>query len=336
MISKLLTHTLIVSMFMSSSGLSSLALAASHETPAHASETRDDLGDENTASGSQTLAPGYLMLLSSEQDSNLNGAFRIQFDSQVNLPYSKTLNTKGLTLEQFRVEIDRIYRPYFTGNVSVKASIKQKRYYVDVRGRVAHPGIFLVKRDTPLDEIIALAGGLTENLTTGFVRIEQGVNEIHWVDMTEYFKRGESSDVPLWVGGDRIFFQKEGPSGSAAAGLGEFSQKVQVMGEVKNPGELTYKPNADAYYYLVKAGGPTSNVDYDKVQVVRTDPKTGEHKPIQLGNLDEVKSVKDGDILLFHPSRPSSTDRTLQTTAIIAGILSTILLGVVAVRGLQK
>ena len=279
-----------------------------------------ETGGENTK-----LSPGFMIEMKSPQDQSLSGAFRIQIDGSINLPYSQTVDTKGMTLKMFRAEIRKIYRPYFKDTSTIQVGLKQRRYWVDVRGMVTHPGTFLVRPHAALDEIIALAGGLSEKLAVGFIRVEQPDGAVHWLDLNDYFKSGRI-DLPSWQGGDRIFFQKEGPeAGSAGAGT-ESLRRVQVLGEVKSPGEITFRPDGDAYHYLIKAGGPTTQADLDTVQLVRADPKTGERKPIILGKVYEMKGIKDGDLLIFPSVRQSNSQVTLQTIAVVTGIVTSLAL----------
>src|ERR1700677_4015823 len=58
------------------------------------------------------LAPGFLIQLSSTQDSKLNGAFRIQINGNIELPYAMQIDTKGLSLGQFRHQISKAYASY--------------------------------------------------------------------------------------------------------------------------------------------------------------------------------------------------------------------------------
>ncbi len=271
------------------------------------------------------LAPGFLIALKSPQDQTLSGTFRIQIDGRINLPYSQSIETKGMTLKVFRAEIHKIYRAYFKNTNTIQVALKQRRYWVDVRGMVSHPGTYLVKQDTALDEIIELGGGLSEKLAVGFIRVEQNDGVVHWLDLNDYFKSGRI-DLPAWQGGDRIFFQKEGPEAGSAGSGSDSLRRVQVLGEVRTPGDVTYRADSDAYHYLVKAGGPTTQADLDTVQLVRADPKTGERKPIILGPIYEMKGIKDGDLLIFPATRPSSGQQALQTAAIITSIASAITL----------
>lgn len=327
-IARMLIITLLLGQFPQEAFAMHVSTVAS-QAPAEAPDS--GIADND---GSVELAPGFLMQLSSSQDSKLNGTFRIQPTGNIDLPYSIELNAKGLTLEQFREKIAEAYAGYFKGAPKVAVSVKQKRYWVEVLGLVAKPGEYLLRQDSPLDEIISQAGGITEDLNTGFARIVQG-GKTSWIDLADYYK-GHQTDVPLWQGGDKIFFQRERPEFAADPLDTETARKVEMMGEVRQPGELTYHREADIYYYLIKSGGPTTSADLDRVGLIRPDRQTGQRKEVSLGSVEKITAVKGGDILMFYPTRPSTLDRTLAIGATVTAILTAIALTVVAIHTSNK
>src|SRR5579871_1154000 len=227
-ISLILIHTLIVTSAIP-------AWAKSSETPPPADAPAAPVEETDPGAGEITpdtqLAPGFLIDMRAPQDPTVSGTFRVQFDGKLDLPYSMSVDTKGMTLKRLRAEVARLYRPYFRNPNTIAVNIKQRRYWIDVRGLVTHPGTFLVKPGAALDEIIALAGGISDKLAAGFIRVEQTDGTVHWLDLNDYYKNGRS-DLPAWRGADRVFFQKEGPDadekGSAKA-IGESLRKVQVL-----------------------------------------------------------------------------------------------------------
>jgi protein involved in polysaccharide export with SLBB domain len=242
-----------------------------------------------------------------------------------------------LDLKRFKLAIDKAYRQYFRGAPDVEVTVQEKRYYVDVRGLVEKPGSYLVKREAALDEVISLAGGLVTTpsgeRTVSYVRIDQGSGKAFSIDLNDYFKRGRQSQI-VWRGGDRLFFQKEKPDVETDVGapLDEFAKKVQIIGEVRNPGEISYRKNADGYYYLLKTGGPTQYADIGRVELVRLDLKSGMRESFSSGSVEDLRDLREGDLLIVHAKEESKVTKTLQTIAIITGIVSTVLLGVIAIQ----
>lgn len=283
--------------------------------------------------GEIELSPGFLIQLSSPKDQKLNGSFRIQSDHALDLPYDVTIDTEGLNLAKLRVQLTERYNPYFKSSPALLVTIKQRRYYVEVAGGVAKPGTHLVKKDATLDDLISLSGGLTERVSAGFARIDQS-GGITYVDLHDYFRGVGTDEIPAWKGGDRVTFQKERPEGDSAEMVGKGSlyrfRSVQVLGEVRNPGEITYRRGADAYYYLVRSGGTTSSSDLDRVELVRLNPKTKERETVALGAIGYMPAPKEGDLVIFHPYRVSKFEKALGFFVSIATIVSTVALLVIA------
>ena len=306
---------------------------------AAASTTVNDGADEATSdsNGATLIAPGFKIRLICPSDSKLNGDFRVTGEGELSLPYNMSIRTTGLKLKALEAQLKRIYKPYFKGVPQIRASIVQKRYLVKVTGVVKNPGTYLLKEHSTLDEALAMAAIRTEDLATGYVRLGVG-NHGRWISMDDYMKGGPARDLPPWRGGEQILFQLERPEGDSKVGASEDSakgpsdRKIQVLGEVKNPGAVSFQQHADGYYYLIERGGPTQFSNLDRVELIRRDPKTNEHKQVSLGDLGSVKEVRESDVIIIHPDRPSSFDKTLQSTGIIAAIVSSIVLTIFVVR----
>lgn len=284
----------------------------------------------------ELLAPGYLLQVSSAQDRKLNGTFRIEQDGNLELPYQITIQTHGLGVQEFQEKLQQAYAPYFKSTPDVRVTVKQRRYWIELRGLVQKPGTFLVKKEAPLDEILSLAGGISSDPSPSYARVEQSGHTV-WIDLDEYFKLGHVDSTPQWEGGEKIFFQKERGTSLNSQMLHSAAShtpgRIQVLGEVKNPGEQSYRPEADGYHYLTRSGGPITSANLDKVEIVRLDPTTGKRRPISLGPIAEVPPIQDGDIMIVHPERPSSWEKALVSTSIVVSIVTASLLAVIAVKG---
>ena len=273
----------------------------------------------------------------SPTDSKINGAFRVASDGNVSLPYNVTVRAAGLKVKVLQKELEHTYQPYFKGQPKISVSIVQKRYSVKITGVVKSPGTYLLKDHTTLDEALAMAQVRTEDLSSGYVRVGIG-NHSKWISMADYMKGGPAHDLAAWKGGEQVLFQLERPENDAKdTGEEELSnspsaRQIQVLGEVKNPGPVSFQHHADGYYYLIQRGGPTQFSDLSEVEVVRKDPKSNEHTRVSLGDLRSVKDLHESDVIIVHPDRPSSFEHSLQNFGIIASILSAVVLTVFVVR----
>jgi len=307
---------------------------ASEENAIATDETDDT---EITTNGNSVISPGFKVRLSCDDDRKLNGAYRVSADGEIALPYQVTLHAGGLKLKAFEKLLEKSYRSYFNGQPHIRVAIVQKRYAVKVTGVVKSPGTYLLKEHTTLDEALSLAGVRTEDLSSGYARVGH-INHTKWVSMEDYMKGGPAHDLPMWRGGEQILFQLDRPEGEAKAAGDEepiaspSARKITVLGEVKNPGPVSFQRHADGYYYLIQRGGPTQFSDLTKVELLRTDPKSNEHNRISLGDLQSVKDVHESDVIIVYPDRPSNFERGLAATGIVAAIVSAVMLTVFVAR----
>jgi protein involved in polysaccharide export with SLBB domain len=279
-----------------------------------------------------SLAPGYLIAIKSSQDQNLNGTFRVDSSGELRLPYNVKVETNGMSFDKLKQVLENAYRPYFKGSPNLSISVAQRRYWVIVNGLVVKPGEYLVKHDSPLDDIISAAGGLGDDMDNGFVRVKQG-GENRWINLGEYFRYGKSDQVPQWNGGELIFFQKEGSRGLEINSKTGQTKGVYLLGEVKTPGETTYQPGADFYYYLTKLGGPSQVANLDNVELVRTvkdlDRKEIRRETIFKGNVDDLPPIEEGDLLIINHDKQTPFERFLASAAAAASVVGVVVLALI-------
>jgi protein involved in polysaccharide export with SLBB domain len=272
--------------------------------------------------------------MQSTTDPSLNGTFRIQFDGQLILPYSVTQNIfeneTPITLGQLKERCLKAYRPFFSKQPSIQLSIKERKFWIETKGLVQKPGSYLISPTNTLDQIISMTGGVTQTPAPKFARIENG-SKLFWVNIADFYKQGRVEGMPPWSGGEKIVFQTEAPEG-ASTGLLEGSRKINILGEVKSPGEQSFTKETDVYAYLVKTGGPTQAADLDRVELIRKDPTTGLNTPIALGPISSIKDIQDSDIMIVHAQRQTTFEKVLQSSAIIASVVSSIALTYIAIH----
>ena len=61
-----------------------------------------------------------------------------------------------------------------------KKEVKEKEieeYIVDIKGEVNNPGIYKLKKDSRVTDVIAMAGGLTENANTSVINLSKKIND---------------------------------------------------------------------------------------------------------------------------------------------------------------
>jgi protein involved in polysaccharide export with SLBB domain len=321
-------------LFLMTSVFASLLLGGCASSPIATDSKKADAAKPNQSVLVKTepepsLAPGYLIAIRSSQDQNLNGTFRINSDGELQLPYKVEIDTSQMDFEKLKQTLENTYRPYFKGAPNLGVSVAQKRYWVIANGLVEKPGEILVKRDASLDEIISQAGGLGDEMDNGFIRVRQKDQTI-WINLGDYFRYGKSDQVPLWTGGDQLFFQKEGPRAMEINSKGQ-TKGVSVLGEVKTPGDSTFLPGADFYYYLAKMGGPTPVANLDNVELVRAvDAGTTTKKEIiYSGSAANMPLIQEGDMVIINHDKPTMLERVLTALANAASVVGVVVLALI-------
>ena len=283
------------------------------------------------------IVPGFLLNLSCLADSKLNGDFRVEYNGDLSLPYDITLNSTAYTLSHLQKRLAELYRPYFKTASDIEVRVKERRYWLDVRGLVEKPGRYLVEPDASLDQVIGLAGGLSKITTPLSVRIQKG-SKVFVLDLSQYYSQGEDHPQILgWLGGEVLFFQRDiaAPAGDRTS-QSPSRLSIYMLGEVRRPGEYTLNPGSDFVDTLVQAGGFTERADLDYIEVIR---RTGGKKRVFDFSWDEFQfapTPRPGDIVLVQADRTTRLERHTTLVATLIAALATVVTSVVLVLAYNK
>ena len=259
---------------------------------------------------SNVVSPGFTLRIRHGADENISGDFKVAFNGELKLPYKVTVEAAGVTTEEVAARVEKAYRSYFKIKNNVTVDIVKRQYLIEARGLIEKPGIYDIKVDTSLEEIISSAGGLPGGKAgeTGsnipnrpeWVRIVRpnysAPNErpfVKWVRLTDYFLKYDVRNEILWRGGERLFFQI---SGDPDAAKGTASQTVQVLGEVMKPGEYPLQTGLDLYSYIAQAGGPTSSADLEQIMIVQRSRDSSQN--VDLSDGTKTVELQAGDVIL--------------------------------------
>jgi len=269
------------------------------------------------------IAPGFLLTMSSLSDGKLNGDFRVGFDGMLSLPYDVNVNSAGVTLSQLKKKLAGVYHPYFKTAPDIDLHVKERRYWVDVRGLVQKPDHYLVDSNASLDQVIALAGGIDKENPAQFARIQKG-EKLFIVDLNQYYAGGESQPQILgWIGGEVVFLQKE-YNASLAERLpaSAYRTPIYLLGEVRKPGEYPLKPGTDFVDLLTQSAGFTEQADLDHLEIIRRTNGRKRSYEFSWHQLQRAPTLVPGDVVLVHADRQSKSELRVQIAAIFASILT--------------
>jgi len=271
------------------------------------------------------IAPGYKIRLYEPSDPSLAGVFQVNEKGKLRLPYEVELFVEGLQQEELITVLNKRFRK-FLRRPNFDATIEEKEVFVNLKGLVEKPGTYLIPKDTSLDEILMNAGGL-QNATdpksrARYVRITQ-LGAPRLVNLQDYFS-GEPGIMPIWQGGETLFFLSEGSDTIAAE-----RDYIHVLGEVLSPGAYPFSSRMDVLSYLTDAGGPTDRADLSRMTLLSRNQDGLMQSRIDFDDVSSLPTIQPGDTLIVHSSNPTELERGSGVAASLAAVLSSI--GLIAI-----
>lgn len=171
----------------------------------------------------------------------------------------------GLTVDELRATLDTALAKFYQSprSVVIPAAINSKKYLV--LGSVVNSGVFPFDRPMTIIEAIARAGGLETGLAdqksveladlshSFMVRNRQRMP----VDFERLFQRGDLSQNIALEPDDYLFFASS------------LANEIYVLGEVANPGVVSFSPKPTVLNVIASRGGYTQRAFQGRVLVVR-------------------------------------------------------------------
>lgn len=257
-----------------------------------------------TASGVTTGAEAYvlgsgdILRITVLDEPELTGSFQVSSAGNISYPFLGALTVKGLTVEELdqylvlKLGQDYLVNPVVT--VSVE-SYQSKKVYV--QGEVAKPGVYFLKERTGVLNLLLESGGTTKDASEEIVilRSTGGVagagaaageefEQIH-INLRELLSGDQSQNVHV-QNGDILYVANA--SGGQFRTEGRF---VNIMGEVKKPGNYDYRLGLTVLNAILEAGGFTEYAAKNKVKVIK---KVGDKQKVMVARLDDL--VKSGSL----------------------------------------
>lgn len=285
------------------------------------------------------LGPGDRLELTflSASYKELGGTFDLLSDGSTSLPSLGSVVLEGLTVQQANRWLQSLYartlrRPYLNLRV-----VNPRPLQVSVVGEVENPGLYSLSaqgessavegaesRLSGLPTVVSAiqkAGGLTliANLTD--VRLQRRMpgdskqlRETS-LDLLALLQRGDKRQNPFLQDGDTIVVAKAAsiPSSEvmelAATNLSPQSIRVNLVGEVKKPGQLELPANIPLAQAILAAGGPTDvRANKNDIELVRINRNgTASTQRFRLDFRRGVSSafnppLRDGDSVIVYRS----------------------------------
>lgn len=158
--------------------------------------------------------------------------------------------------------------------------LKTRSIVVNITGNVIGPGTYtLSSLSNPLNALYA-AGGPSDNGSFRDIKIIRGQNEVHSVDLYDYFVKGEL--VPFSLKDQDVIL------------VPTYKNRILVKGSFKEKGLFELKENETINDLLFFSGGISSLGYKEKVFINRANGLNRENKSVSIENYKNFE-LKDGD-----------------------------------------
>ncbi|WNZ25035.1 polysaccharide transporter [Leptolyngbya sp. NK1-12] len=233
------------------------------------------------------------------------GRYIVQLDGTINLIWAGPVKVQGLTLQQAEQAISQAYARFIRNPLVTVSLIETRSLRISVAGEVKRPGAYVISPEGATDNRILVeaggagggvtnqwptvtkalqaAGGITQFADLRRVQVRRpltdGSLEIIDVNLWELLRTGElNQDIRLRDRDAIVIPTATTLNESEALVLGSANLspetiRVNVIGEVSNPGVIEVSPNTPMNQALLAAGGfQRPRARTSKVELVRLSP----------------------------------------------------------------
>jgi len=258
------------------------------------------LQEESSIQG-YTLGSGDMVQITVMDELELSGLFRVSSLGKISYPYLENIDVKGMTVEDLNWYLTTKLKEDYLVNPIVTVSVKEyKSKKVFIQGEVDKPGVYYLREKSGVLNLLLEAGGTTEDASEEIVILRS--TGIYDEDSAEEFEQIKVNLRELLSGSmtQNVEIQRGDIIYIANASGGQFKTEgrfINIMGEVKNPGNYDYRLGFTVLNAILEAGGFTEYAAKNKVKVIK---KSGDKQKIVIAKLDDLikKGKMEEDILL--------------------------------------
>jgi polysaccharide biosynthesis/export protein len=219
------------------------------------------LAPASEASPAYVFVSGDVLDITVQPQQGYDRTVTVQPDGKIVYPVVGEVTAAGMTVQQLTAALRHglqaeLKRPRVT--VSLKEINKGLLRRASVFGAVKSPGVFELKEQCTVTEMLATAGGPTPVADLRRVTISRADGSKRLVvDLAQAARTGEVTDNVALEPGDLIIVPEGAP------------QTVLVLGEVIKPGSYDLQGQMRLMDALSQAGGPTTKADLQRVTLTR-------------------------------------------------------------------
>ncbi|MEZ5365721.1 MAG: polysaccharide biosynthesis/export family protein [Bryobacterales bacterium] len=246
------------------------------------------------------LGPGDALDIQVFEVEELSGPAVVDVAGRIRMPLVGEVPAAGLSARELEDALESRYANGLLEDPQIKVAVETSRSQpVSVVGEVAQPGVYQLEGRRRLLEVLAMAGGLTENVgeTINITRASGGEQT---VSVKNLLTLDPGQDDNPWIAPhDSLRVSRAGV--------------VYVLGAVRQPGGFPIKDQErmTVLRAVSLASGAEKTAAKQKARIIRQRPEGKVDIPIRLGDVfkgkDEDSSLEPNDIVYIPDSAAKST-----------------------------
>lgn len=291
--------------------------AAQTAAPAQASSgfaeiKRPDSVPMNSPTDSYLIHSGDKLKISVQGENDLSGVYTVNMMGEVRFPLIEKIRAEGLSLSQFRDDLESALGRDFLNNPQVEVLFEESiSNSVMVLGRVNRPGSYSLPPRVTFLQMISIAGGFEASAAFSNCRVMRlgAPANISIPINVDAILGGQEKDIELKPG-DTIFVPK---IASTTEEKDDYLNSVAIMGQVSKPGNYRLAEGMTLIRLLSQAGGLVRGADSGKLIVTRKlkgggqDTQYIDAKKI-LDGIERDFSLQAGDVIFVPGARTDVND----------------------------
>ncbi len=211
---------------------------------------------------------------------------KVSEEGKIIYPFIGEIKIEGLTLKDASDEIENLLKKDYFVKPQVDIFVKEYSKFFIV-GAVKEEGRYELKGNLTLLDAIALAGGADDGANLAKIKVIRRVGKKEKEYIVDFYAQGKTFLLePL----DRILVEEYG--------------SISVLGEVKKPGNYSFRKGITVVNAIARAGGFTDIASQNGVKVIRA-VKDGQKETLtvpvahilQTGDKSKDVLLREGDIV---------------------------------------
>ena len=235
------------------------------------------------------LGEGDVITISVYEHPDLKTTVRISGDGMIAIPLIGQVSAANISVTRLSEKIEKRLADGYIVKPQVNIFIEEFRSRkATILGEVESPGLYELKGQTSLLELISQAGGLTENaINRAVIHRKKAANQsertitINLQQLMAEGRGGRNIDI---IAGDNIFIPKK--------------QVIYVTGQVKKPDSYNYEEGLTVIKALTMAGGVNDKAASGRIKIIRS--SQGKEKLLEGVKMDQP--VQPNDVIVVPES----------------------------------